>query len=294
MDLLKRRSLRRDEDRTRPSGRPPAATGEPTGTPVSPAPTAEPEAPIDEPPGRDREVAARGADAPVDQPEHRIGGPDRDDDGVDDRAEAPAAGSGSVFDRPVDDPAHRRTVPTPVATSGDTAEQGRVEPDRDRALATAYEEGRAAERREHPDEVVEDVVVTRWSVADLVVTLVGVGLTVVGALGLARAGVNETWFSPVVDVVGADHTALLAAAELGAGVLIIVAGVARRRVLATLFGLAVAVLGAIAAIESAEVERELAIEDWWAWVLVAAGALVVLMGLVPRKGRIRRVATTER
>jgi hypothetical protein len=294
MDLLKRRSLRRDEDRTRPSGRPPAATGVPTGTPVSPAPTAAPEAPIDEPPGRAREVPTRGVDAPLDRPAHRIGGPDRDRDGVDDRAEARAAGSGTVFDSPADDPAHRRTVPTPVATSDDTAEQRRTEPDRDRDLATAYEEGRAAERREQPDRVVEDVVVTRWSIADLVVTLVGVALTVVGALGLARAEVNDTWFSPVVDVVGANHTALLAAAELGAGVLIILAGVARRRVLATLFGLALAVLGVIAAIESAEVERELAIEDWWAWVLVAAGALVVLMGLVPRKGRIRRVATTER
>ena len=298
MDLLKRRSPRRDEDRTRPSGRPPAATG----APMSPAPTAAPEAPIDEPPyGRDREVPTRGVDAPIDRPAHRF---DRDGDGVDDRDEGPAGGtSTTVFDRPADDPSHRRTVPTPVASTDDpaddrrhddTAEHHRHDDDRDRDLATAYEEGRAAERRQQPDQVVEDVVVTRWSVADLVVTLVGVALTVVGALGLARAEVNETWFSPVVEVARANHTALLAAAELGAGVLIILAGVARRRVLATLFGLTVAVLGVIAALETAEVDRELAIEDWWAWGLAGAGALVVLMGLVPRKGRIRRVATTER
>jgi hypothetical protein len=288
MDLLKRRSERRREASTRPPGR--GSTDDGTASP--PVPPAAPERPIDEPPGH---APARGVTSPIDR---SASGPDRDGDGVDDRDERPAATS--VFEGPVDDPAHRRTEPTPVA-SHDTSEHRHDDhgdrhddrDDRDQALASAYEEGRAAERREHSDEVVEDVVVTRWSIADLVVTLVGVGLIVAGALALARAGVDDTWYSPVAEVVGANHTALLGAAEVGAGVLIVLAGVARRRVLATLFGLALAILAGLAAIETADVSRELAIEDWWAWLLVAAGALVVLMGLIPRKARIRRVAHAD-
>lgn len=137
--------------------------------------------------------------------------------------------------------------------------------------------------------VVDEVVIRHWSIADAVTTAIGGALAAVGGVGLARAEVNSTWYEPVVQVAGADHTPLLAAAELAAGVLIVLVGVARRRILSTLFGAALAVGAAVLALQVDEARRELAIESWWAWLLCGAGVLVTLMALVPRKGRIERV-----
>ena len=80
---------------------------------------------------------------------------------------------------------------------------------------------------------------------------------------------------------------------MAAGVLIVLVGVARRRILSTLLGAALAVGGAILALQADEVGRELAIEPWWAWLLCGAGVVVMLMALVPRKGRIERVERSE-
>ncbi|HEV7759180.1 MAG TPA: hypothetical protein VGO78_09330, partial [Acidimicrobiales bacterium] len=73
-----------------------------------------------------------------------------------------------------------------------------------------------------------------WSWADAVVSVIGAGLALIGLIVLARAGINRTWYRPVVHVLDADHTAALGAAEVGAGVLLMLAGVARSRAAAAL------------------------------------------------------------
>lgn len=137
--------------------------------------------------------------------------------------------------------------------------------------------------------VVDEVVIRSWSIADAVTTAIGGALAAAGGVALARAEVDSTWYEPVAQVAGADHTPLLAAAELAVGVLIVLVGVARGRILSTLFGAALAVGGAVLAVQADEVRTELAVEPWWAWLLCGAGVLTALMALVPRKGRIERV-----
>jgi hypothetical protein len=285
MDLLKRHHSE-EKDRTRPPGGRPEV-GPDEGAPVADA-NANPTAPAPE----------HGAPPP--DPEHRyVGG---------------AAPSEPPDD--TDDPRHRTTARTPVTTVGEATDprgQAAVAPPPERERRHWFGAGRHAhdhdadvdrdgvpDRHEADDrrprrerEVVDEVVIRRWSVADALITLVGAALAAVGVIGLIRAEVNETWYEPVVQVARADHTPLLAAIEVGAGVLIALAGIARRRIIATLLGVATAVAGAVAAMETAEVSRELAIEDWWGWVLCGAGVFVALMALVPRKGRIERVTRRE-
>jgi hypothetical protein len=133
-----------------------------------------------------------------------------------------------------------------------------------------------------------------WSWADAVVSVIGAGLALIGLIVLARAGINRTWYRPVVHVLDADHTAALGAAEVGAGVLLMLAGVARSRAAAALIGLAIAIMGALAAIQIDEVRHELAIEKWWAWSLAGVGLLVAVVALVPpRRARVERVLETR-
>jgi hypothetical protein len=288
MDLLKRHN-REEQDRTRPPGRPPVADAE-----------------------RDAAVAGANDPTPVVPPpppsEHRfVGGAAR--------TEPPVEASGADGD-----PLHRTTGQMPATTARDATEphgQPAVEAERpsrrlfgprpaapgtDTDMDTDRDHDGIPDRREADErrhvrsrdrEVVDEVVIRRWSVADALVTLIGAGMAAVGVLGLIRAEVNETWYEPVVQVARADHTPLLAALEVAVGVLIALAGIARRRIIATLLGVGTAVAAAIAALETAEVGRELAIEDWWAWVLCGAGVAVALLALVPRKGRIERVTRTE-
>ena len=135
----------------------------------------------------------------------------------------------------------------------------------------------------------EDVVVTHWSVGDVLVALIGAALAAVGIIVLVRTGVNETWYRPTTSIFGAEHTPLLGLIEAGTGAVLVLTALARMRFVTTLIGLAMAVAGVVAAIETSEVSRELAIEDWWAWTMAGVGLVVALLALVPRRGHVDRV-----
>jgi hypothetical protein len=263
MDLLKRNRATSDDDRARPAGNRPAQgpdDRQPTGAPDDPS----------------RGAYGQVAEPPPAAPDRtQVAGAHAYDRNAD-----PALG----VDRRVAGPHERVTERTPatadaIATTDATDPRGTPPARRSRWHG-----------RRHP--VGDEVVVRHWSIADAVVTLVGAALAVVGAVGLARAEVDSTWYEPVVRVARADHTPLLAAAELGAGVLLVLVGVARRRALATLLGVALAVGAAVLALQADEVATELAIDRWWAWTLCGAGAVVALMAAVPRRARIERVDRT--
>jgi hypothetical protein len=135
----------------------------------------------------------------------------------------------------------------------------------------------------------DDVVVTHWSVGDVLVALIGAALAAVGIIVLVRTGVNETWYRPTTSIFGADHTPLLGLIEAGTGAVLALTAIARMRFVTTLIGLAMAVAGVVAAIETSEWSRELAIEDWWAWTMAGVGLVVALLALVPRRGHVDRV-----
>lgn len=135
-----------------------------------------------------------------------------------------------------------------------------------------------------------EIVVEQWSFADAVIAIIGAGLALIGALVLVRTGIDGSWFRPTEEVVDATHTPLLGALELGAGAVLMLTAAARSRALPALAGLAIAVLASMAAIENAEVSRELAIEESWAWMLAGVGLLVSIVSLVPpRRRRVERL-----
>jgi hypothetical protein len=124
------------------------------------------------------------------------------------------------------------------------------------------------------------------TLSPLLATAVGAALAVVGAVALLRTGIDETWFRPRVEVLNADHTALLGALEIGAGLLLLLVGLMGSRVAVALLGLALALGATAMAIEPEQLQRELAIERWWAWALAAAGVLLTLAALqTPRERR---------
>jgi hypothetical protein len=107
----------------------------------------------------------------------------------------------------------------------------------------------------------------------------GAALAIVGAVALVRTGIDSTWFRPRIEVLNADHTALLGALEIGAGLLLLLAGLSGSRVAVAVLGLAMALGATAMAIEPEELQRELAIERWWAWTLAAAGVVLTLAAL---------------
>jgi hypothetical protein len=122
------------------------------------------------------------------------------------------------------------------------------------------------------------------SLGPLLAIAAGAALAVVGSVALVRTGIDGTWFRPRTEVLDADHTALLGALEIGAGLLLLLGGLTGSRVLVAILGLAMALGATAVAIEPQELQRELAIERWWAWTLAAAGVVLALAALqVPRE-----------
>jgi hypothetical protein len=126
-----------------------------------------------------------------------------------------------------------------------------------------------------------------WAVAPIAATAAGAVLAIIGIIAVIRAGLDESWFRPVVAVLQADHTPLLGVIEIGAGAALLVIGLAGSRLLVAVAGIAGALLCTAAAVEPEELQRELAIESWWAWILAAAGVLLTLLALYEPQPRSR-------
>jgi hypothetical protein len=118
----------------------------------------------------------------------------------------------------------------------------------------------------------------------------GAALAIIGIVALIRTGVNSTWDQPVTHVLRIDYSPLVAAIQVGAGVLLVLLGLSGR--IAALFGcVALAVASVVAAIQPGRLETQYALETWWAWAVFAGAAFVALVLLLPF-GR-RQVVHTE-
>src|SRR5919106_654975 len=109
-----------------------------------------------------------------------------------------------------------------------------------------------------------DLVESRWSPGSVMVLVAGAALAVLGVVAAARTGIDDTWHRPVETVAGLRHTPLLAALEVGAGVLLVITGLAGARGLAALVCITGAMAAGVAAIEPELVADELALQRWWA------------------------------
>lgn len=122
----------------------------------------------------------------------------------------------------------------------------------------------------------------------------GLFLLVVGLVAVTRAGFDRDLMNPAVDVLGFGHTALLGLIEVGAGLLLLAAGVTRSRQGATFFGTALFVAGLVGGIQADSFQRSLALDAAWAWLLAIAGAVIALAALlVPRYETRRTVYRTR-
>lgn len=99
----------------------------------------------------------------------------------------------------------------------------------------------------------------------IVCAAVGAALVVVGAIAVMRAGLGGSWDRPVVGVAGLAHTALLGVLEIGAGVLIALAGLTDTRASVLLCATALAMSGVIVIAEPDDLRQRLAVHRTHGW-----------------------------
>jgi len=129
-----------------------------------------------------------------------------------------------------------------------------------------------------------------YHIGNLLTIAGGAALAIIGIVALIRTGVNSTWDRPVTHVLDIDYSPLVAAVQVGAGVLLVLLGLSGR--IAALFGcVALAVVSVVAAVQPGRLETQYALETWWAWAVFAGAAFVALVLLLPF-GR-RQVVRTE-
>jgi uncharacterized membrane protein HdeD (DUF308 family) len=127
----------------------------------------------------------------------------------------------------------------------------------------------------------------------IVAAAVGVALLLFGLIAIVRAGFDGPNSEPVVDVLGFDHTTNLGLIEIGLGLGLLLAGAFASRAAAIFFAAILAIGGFVAAVETDSFRDDLAIESSFAWLMVAAGALVILVSLlVPRVARTTTSSAT--
>ena len=150
------------------------------------------------------------------------------------------------------------------------------------------ERERAEARRDRIQE--EEVVETRkrLDLAGLLAAGFGAALATIGALALVRTGVDDSWYEPVEQVAGIDHSPLLGAVELGVGALVVLALLFGLRMIAALVALAAGVAAVVVAVEPSRVNPELAIERGWAIALAVVSLAVGLLLVATRDRRRER------
>lgn len=170
--------------------------------------------------------------------------------------------------------------------------------DRDGDTAVA-ERGERVDRDEVTDATAPPAPTTvrerTWTFApgQLVSFAAGAAAVVVGLIALLRAGVDASLAEPAVDVLGYSHTAWLGLAEIGLGVLLLLAGSgAWGRPLSVLLGAATVIAGVLVLVETDQMPGELGLERAFGWPLVVVGAVVALASMTLPVWR-RRTITTD-
>jgi hypothetical protein len=131
-----------------------------------------------------------------------------------------------------------------------------------------------------------------WTFApgQLISFAVGIGFIAVGAIALIRAGIDGNLARPTVEVLTLSHTAWLGLAEVGLGVLLLIAGSgAWGRFLSVPLGALMVIAGILVVAEPSQVPERLAMESDHGWVLILSGALVVLASMVLPVWRTRKI-----
>ena len=195
---------------------------------------------------------------------------------MDDRGPEPAGRT--VVDEPVvtDRPAGRTVVDEPVVTDrrADDAvvARNRLGPDADVV----------------DDDHVEEIEVVRtraFSFGQLLTMLVGAALVVLGVFAAIETGLDTPLSQPVEQVMGYDHTPLLAISEIVAGGLLLLFSLRPGgRWFVAALGVALVFVGVMILGELDWTVDELGAEQSYAWIPIVAGLVVLLSSLLtPRR-----------
>ena len=160
----------------------------------------------------------------------------------------------------------------------------------DTVVAPRHRDPEVVTDRDDRDDVVIRERTWTFAPGQIISLVVGIGLVALGVVAMTRAGIDGSFKTPVVEVLGFTHTAWLGLAEVVTGVLLILAGTgAWGRVVSVVVGAAMMISGVLIGAEASAMPDELAVEEDFGWMLCLLGALVALAAMVLPVWRSRRV-----
>ncbi len=126
----------------------------------------------------------------------------------------------------------------------------------------------------------------------IVVGVIGTALLLIGLIALVRAGTDGPWDQPVVEVLGFTHTAILGIIEIAFGVCLLLSAVTLSRAGATFFGALLGIGAFVGAVQTESFERTLALESSFAWWLVFAAIVILVVSAIVPRVFVSRTATS--
>ena len=126
----------------------------------------------------------------------------------------------------------------------------------------------------------------------IVVGVIGTALLLIGLIALVRAGTDGPWDQPVVEVLGFTHTAILGIIEIAFGVCLLLSAVTLSRAGATFFGALLGIGAFVGAVQTESFKRTLALESSFAWWLVFAAIVILVVSAIVPRVFVSRTATS--
>ena len=180
-----------------------------------------------------------------------------------------------------------------------TRDDDTVIADRDRHDEDARRDEAVRTDHDHPAVDTVDATKTRertWTFApgQLISFAIGVGLIAMGVVALIRAGLDGSLARPTVEVLELSHTAWLGLAEVGLGVLLLIAGSgAWGRFLSVPIGALMVIAGVLVLAEPSQVPDELGVERDFGWLLALLGGIVAVASMALPVWRTRKVREVD-
>ena len=127
---------------------------------------------------------------------------------------------------------------------------------------------------------------SRFAPDSIIAGIAGLVVLVTGLIAIVRGGFDGPMSTPIVQVVGFNHTTTLGLIEIGLGLALLVSAATRSRSGEVFFGAVLGIAGFVGAVQTESFKKTLALESSMAWLAVAIGAVVVLAALMlPRYAR---------
>jgi hypothetical protein len=192
-------------------------------------------------------------------------------------------------------PLHERSdvIVEPVPTVVDVPANGAVVPPPPVA-GQVLQAAPVVEQYEAPASAgqVRTAYASRFAPDSIIAGIAGLVVLVTGLIAIVRGGFDGPMSTPVVQVLGFNHTTTLGLIEVGLGLALLLSAATRSRSGEVFFGAVLGIAGFVGAVQTASFKKTLALESSMAWLTVAIGAIVVLAALMlPRYARQSTLVT---